>query len=220
MIIGNPILLSGGGGASAAQFHGVPGETVTWSSGTDTGTLPLSVSGDGSLSLPAGAYTFSFSISSVISGTISATLEKGVTSVINGWGSRTPAYWFGRVSFPGGVSYATAGNATATYNTTYISLWNTRAGETVFHLEFQDVSIGDSIYAYAYVDTTGKYAGNYKAQVYGTGIEAKNTLDAPLSGVTLWGEINTTGVTTLGVSYKPNGSSAPGGINLYAIWIE
>lgn len=212
-IIGNAIMVGGGGGGSCAvELHGGPGETVTWSDGTNSGTVTLSSTGDGALTLLAGGYTFSFSLGSACTGAIAATLQTGTTNVVNGWGSKTPVWWFGRTF---GFSLDSTNNATATVGTNSITMSDTGAQR---HYAFAGVSKGANTTARAYIDTTGSYnSGMPGARIYGSSVTYTNELTPNQTGV-VYGSITADG--TVGVQYRPSSSSTAGGVVIHALWLE
>lgn len=213
-IIGNAIMVGGGsGGSCAVELHGGPGETVYWSDGSSTtGTVTLSSAGDGALVLPAGGYTFSFSLGSSLTGAIAATLVSGVTTTVNGWGSKSPVYWFGRTF---GYALDSANNATATVNANSITMSDAGVQR---HYAFAGVAKGANTTARAYIDTTGRYnSGMPGARIYGSSVTYINELTPDQTG-TVYGSITADG--TVGVQYRPNSSSTAGGIVLHALWLE
>jgi hypothetical protein len=216
-IIGQAIMIGGGGsGSCAVELHGVPGEVVYWSDGVNaTGVVTLSGTGDAALTLPAGGYTFTFSIGSACTGAIAATIQTGVTNIVNGWGNRFPVYWFGR-----GFGYTAdpANVANATINANNISMSDSGANPTR-HYAFGGVAKGNYTIAAAFIDTTGKYnSGMPGARIYGSSVTYTNEQTAGQTGVVVNGAI--TADSTLGVQYKPNGVNSPGGVVLHALWLE
>lgn len=214
-ILGNPIMAGssgGGGGSCAVELHGGPGETVTWSDGTNTGTVTLSAAGDSALSLPEGGYTFMFSLGSDIAGAIAASLVFGTTTIINSWGSKTPIYWFGRTF---GYSLDSNNNATATINTNDITMSDTGVQR---RYAFAGVVKGSNTSARAYIDTTGRYNSSMPgARIYGSSVTYTNELTPNNAGI-VYGTI--TADSTVGVQYRPNSTSVAGGVILHALWLE
>ena len=215
-MIGRTNAVIGGGGGSgqcAVELHGAPGEIVTWSDGVDSGTITLSSAGDGALTLPAGGYTFSFSFSSALTGAISATLISGVTTVVNGWESKSPVYWFGRTF---GYALDSANNATATVGANSITMSDTGVQR---HYAFAGVTKGSNTTAKAYIDTTGRYnSGMPGARIYGSSVTYTNEQAAGQTNIIVYGTISAN--STVGVQYRPSSTSTAGGVVLHALWLE
>jgi hypothetical protein len=175
--------------------------------------VTLSGTGDAALTLPAGGYSFSFSLGSACTGAIAATLDPSITNAVNGWGSKSPVYWFGRTF---GYALDSNNNATATVNTNSITMSDT--GATQRHYAFAGVAKGADTTAKAYIDTTGSYnSGMPGARIYGSSVTYTNELTPNQTGV-VYGSI--TADSTVGVQYRPSSSSAAGGIVLHALWLE
>lgn len=210
----NAVIGSGGGaGYCAVEVHGGIGEVVTWSDGVNSGTVTLSSAGDGALTLPAGGYTFTFSLGSAITGAIAATLVSGVTNVVNGWEGKSPVYWFGRTF---GYALYSGNNATATIGTNSITMSNTG---TQRYYAFAGVTKGSNTTAKAYIDTTGRYNSAMPgARIYGSSVSYANEQAAGQTNVIVYGTISADG--TVGVQYRPSSTSTAGGVVLHALWLE
>lgn len=209
----------GGGGSCAVELHGGPGEVVTWSDGTNSGTVTLSSTGDGALTLPAGGYTFSFSLGSAITGAIAATLVSGVTTAVNGWVDRTPVYWFGRT-----FGYAEEKQTQVT-KTDYSNYMEARAAggsaSTTRYFQYMAIPASGTTQAKALVDTVGNWGSGAPAQIRGTSITATNTLPVGQTGVYMTGTVSATTETSAGFQWVSGSSSSViSGINLHAIWLE
>jgi hypothetical protein len=175
--------------------------------------VTLSGTGDAALTLPAGGYSFSFSLGSACTGAIAATLDPSITNAVNGWGSKSPVYWFGRTF---GYALDSNNNATATVNTNSITMSDT--GSTQRHYAFAGVAKGADTTAKAYIDTTGSYnSGMPGARIYGSNITYTNELTPNQTGV-VYGAI--TADSTLGVQYRPSSTTTAGGVVLHALWLE
>jgi len=213
-IIGNAIMVGGGGGSSsvAVAIHGGLGETVSWS-GDSSGSTTLSAQGDASIVLPVGGYVFTFSLGNPVTGGIAANIDSSNT-VVNGWGDRNPAYWFGRTF---GYSTGSTNSPTVSYQTNRIVLSDTTATTRTYY--FSGITKGSHTQAKAYVDTTGSYnSGDGTAKVIGTNVTSTQGKAGGQSGVFLIGNVSAN--TTLGVSYRPSSSTVAGGVRVYALYLE
>ena len=209
-IIGNAIT-AGGAKKIAVTFSGVGSETVSWT-GTESGSTTLT-NGSGSAVLKEGAYSFTFSKSSGITGAIAANIDADHTAV-KAWGSRTPAFWFGRTF---GYTTGSSGSPTVSTGTDYISMSDLNASRRTYY--WNSVPKGSHTMAKAYVDTTGSYnSQDSTAKVTGSHVTSQTGQTGGKSGVLLTGNVSAD--TSLGVSYTPSSSSVAGGIKLYAIWLE
>ncbi len=97
-IIGNAIMLGGGGGTKTVTLKGVPQSTISWT-GADTGSVNTGNSGDASVALIPGTYTFVNTV--VIDGTTYTAYTK--TAAINADAvvqlfPDNVIYWYGRTA--------------------------------------------------------------------------------------------------------------------------
>lgn len=91
-IIGNAIMVGGGGGHASILVLGAKNETVSYQGGAG-GTVTLDSNGNGTLTIPYGAYIFSGSVSGYVTNQIAVTQS---TSVIYVRPVGT-IYWYGAV---------------------------------------------------------------------------------------------------------------------------
>ena len=153
-IIGNAILAGGGGGSKTLLIRGAPNEVVTYF-GATAGTVTLDATGNGTVALRTGTYSFTGGVSGY---TKSNVVVDRQTADINVWPG-TALYWYGRANaqFDYSGQMSTGYPAYSDDHVTLYRSFPTKRGSFFFTLS--DLTDYSSLHAIGYTNSSSVTTG-------------------------------------------------------------